>query len=564
MNRERQLSEKWIKAAVLGTIWASSEIVLGSFLHNLRIPFSGNILTAIAIIILISASYKWKEKGIFWRTGLICALMKTMSPSAVIFGPMIAIFTEALLLEISIRTFGRSIPGYIIGSILAMSWVLFQKIANYVIFYGYNLVKIYEDIMVYAQKHFQWQFDAIWTPILVLLVLYAILGVISAFIGMRTGRKLADPSYTTPMSYKAQNIKYVRKQPRVFNYSKAWLTIDFLLIICSLLFANYLPFLAWVILVACIVTVWAVRYKRALRQLIRPKFWMFFVIITMIAAFAFTRIQSTSSSIWEGIQIGIEMNLRAIVLIMGFTVLGTELYNPRIRNYLQKGRFRQLSLALELSFETLPSMISDIPDLRTMAKNPGGVIYHLISQADNHMDKIRQRQETSPNIFILTGSRDEGKTSNLQFIIYNLKSNGVSVGGFYSPKNIESDTITGYDIVDIMTDEIVPFLRKEETENFQKIGSCFIIPEGLEKGLRAIDNAINADVQIIIIDEVGRLEIQGKGWAPAIEKLLNKKDQKVLFAVRRDFVEQVIEKWNIEGYMVYRIGEDVNKILNQL
>jgi len=74
--------------------------VLGSFLHNLKVPFSGNILTAIGIIILISVSYIWKEKGLFWRAGLICAIMKTMSPSAVIFGPMIAIFSEAMLLEI--------------------------------------------------------------------------------------------------------------------------------------------------------------------------------------------------------------------------------------------------------------------------------------------------------------------------------------------------------------------------------------------------------------------------------------------------------------------------------
>ncbi len=94
------LSEKWIKASIAGTIWAASEIVLGSFLHNLRVPFSGNILTAIGIIILISISFIWRERGIFWRAGLICAIMKTMSPSAVIFGPMIAIIAESLILEL--------------------------------------------------------------------------------------------------------------------------------------------------------------------------------------------------------------------------------------------------------------------------------------------------------------------------------------------------------------------------------------------------------------------------------------------------------------------------------
>ena len=90
--QNKVLSDIWLKASVLGCLWASSEIVLGSFLHNLQVPFSSNFLTGIGIILLISVSYIWKDKGLFWRSGLICALMKSVSPSAVIFGPMIAIF----------------------------------------------------------------------------------------------------------------------------------------------------------------------------------------------------------------------------------------------------------------------------------------------------------------------------------------------------------------------------------------------------------------------------------------------------------------------------------------
>src|SRR5512138_802825 len=148
----RKLSEKWIKASIAGTIWAASEIVLGSFLHNLRIPFSGNILTAIGIIILISMSYTWTEKGLFWRAGLICAIMKTMSPSAVIFGPMIAIFSESVLLELSTRLLGRNIAGYSLGAMLAMSWNLFHKIGSFIIYYGANIIDVYTNLLKMAQK----------------------------------------------------------------------------------------------------------------------------------------------------------------------------------------------------------------------------------------------------------------------------------------------------------------------------------------------------------------------------------------------------------------------------
>lgn len=202
MTSQTQLSEKWIKSAILGTIWASSEIVLGSFLHNLRVPFSGNILTAIALVILISASFKWKENGLFWRAGVICALLKTMSPSAVIFGPMVAILAESLLLEFSVRLLGRNFLGFIFGSILAMSWVLFQKIANFIIFYGYNIVELYESLMLYLEKQLSLQFDAVWMPILLLLTIYAVFGILSAIIGMKTGRKLVSQNqkYMAPIA----------------------------------------------------------------------------------------------------------------------------------------------------------------------------------------------------------------------------------------------------------------------------------------------------------------------------------------------------------------------------
>src|SRR5690606_24414092 len=45
-RRIQGLSNTWLRASVLGANWAASEIILGSFLHNLHIPFKGSLLTA--------------------------------------------------------------------------------------------------------------------------------------------------------------------------------------------------------------------------------------------------------------------------------------------------------------------------------------------------------------------------------------------------------------------------------------------------------------------------------------------------------------------------------------
>lgn len=556
MALQTQLSEKWIKASILGTVWASSEIVLGSFLHNLRVPFSGNILTAIALVILISASYKWKENGLFWRAGVICALLKTMSPSAVIFGPMVAILAEALLLEFSVRLFGRNFLGFILGSILAMTWVLFQKIANFIIFYGYNIVELYESLMVYIEKQLSLKFDAVWMPILLLLAIYALFGIVSAIIGIKTGRRLVAQSFNNlaPISKQNTNVSK-RKSNEEFNYSISWLIIDILFIIGTLLLINSIPFLYWTGLVIVVVTIWAFRYKRALRQLVRPKFWIFFIAITMFTAFVFTRIQSSSNGLMDGLLIGVEMNLRAIILIMGFSVLGNELYNPRIRNFFMNSYFKQLPLAMELSVESLPSMIASIPEFKTIVKNPVSVIYHVMSQAEERLKEIKNEKSLIPKVFVLSGAIGEGKTSHIQKVVSILKAENAKIGGIYSPRIMDGDETIGYDLVDIQTNYQKHFLRVTEKSDFQKIGKYTILPDGLEFGIQAIQQSIIEKEQVIIVDEVGRLELGGMGWAKNIEELLKQPGIVLIIAIRENFVEDLMQKWKVQDFAVYNIAK---------
>ena len=77
-------SQRWTKASVLAGLWAGIEIVAGSFLHNLKIPFSGTFLTLISITLVIGFYQIWKQPGIIWRAGIITALMKSISPAVIL------------------------------------------------------------------------------------------------------------------------------------------------------------------------------------------------------------------------------------------------------------------------------------------------------------------------------------------------------------------------------------------------------------------------------------------------------------------------------------------------
>jgi nucleoside-triphosphatase THEP1 len=550
-----EINDYWIKASILGTLWAASEIVLGSFLHNLKIPFSGNLLTSIGIIILISVSYIWTDRGLFWRSGLICAIMKTMSPSAVIFGPMIAIFSEALLLEISVRLLGKTIAGYMVGAMLAMSWNLFQKIANFIIFYGFNIVGLYTNLIKFAQKQLNIRFDIVWLPPVVLLILYCILGIIAAYIGIRIGRRMRLQPSDVLNSVTAYSLKKEQNDiKQQFNYSMIWLIIDLILIIGALVLLNFSSLIYWSIPISAIVAMWAFRYKRALRQLSKPKFWIFFVLITMLTAFVFTRITSDTGSLKQGLLLGLQMNFRAVIIIVGFSVLGTELYNPRIREFFLKTSFKQLPLALELSFESLPSMISNIPELKTIIRNPVSVFYQIISQVNFRLAELKDRINARKKIFILTGTSGQGKTTMIREILNVLKENKIPAGGIYSPKVIENNKIIGYDLVDIMTGEREIFLRDTADFNSREIGRFAISPLGLTKGKNALGLSVNAGNEIVIIDEVGNLELNEQGWAGSLNEIISASKNHVLLVVRDIFVGKIIKKWNLKEVIILNIA----------
>lgn len=546
-----EINEKWIKASIVGTIWAASEIVLGSFLHNLKIPFSSILLTAIGVVILISMSYVWKERGLFWRAGLICALMKTMSPSAVIFGPMIAIFSQAALLEISVRIFRRTIAGFAIGASLAMTWNLFQKIFNLVVIYGSNIVEVYSDLLKYAQLQLNIQFDIVWLPILILLAIYILAGMFSAIIGMKAGNRIRQQPALPKMGSTESHSHKMHSNKEPFDYSIAWLFLNLSLIVTALILLNSTSWFVWTLSVVIISTAWILRYKRALRRLSKPGFWISFVILTMATAFVFNKMQS--QSLLNGFLIGLQMNFRAVIVILGFSVLGTELYNPKIRELFMRTSMKQLPLALELSFQSLPMMVANLPDSRVIIKNPVSVIYQMISQIELRLNEIKSN--LSNKIFIITGSVGEGKTTQIQKIAEALNNQNISTGGILSPRIIKNENTIGYDVLDIATNERTAFLRKTEDEKLPKIGRYSILSEGIQAGCSVLNKSLN-NHQVVVIDEVGRLELENKGWAENIRYLINSSKCNLILSVREKFIEQVIEKWYLKNYTILHVSEN--------
>jgi len=543
------IDNRWIKASVAGSMWAASEIVLGSFLHNLRVPFSGTILASIGIMLLISLSYKWNEKGLFWRAGLICALMKTLSPSAVIFGPMIAIMSEALLMEFSVRLLGRNFAGYITGSVLALSWSLVQRVLTLVVFYGSSIIEVYSELADLAEKQTGIQVDMAWLPLLIILAADVILGIITAVSGLKLGRRIARETVSGKKLYRASSFKNSFNDPgRKAPYSLAWLFLNLGLLIAGMLVLNFSSTLAWAVTVPLITGIWITRYKRAMRQLLNPKFWLFFIVITLLTSFVFTKAREGENILIPGLVEGLRMNFRAALIIIGFSVLGTELYNPVIRKSFERSSFRKLPLALELAVESLPLFIASIPGFRNIVKKPVGALSGVVAHAGMRLRELEQKHSRGNRVFIISGERGEGKTSLAKKLACILRQNSYSAGGIITERVMDGGETAGYNLLDLERGKRVKFLRISADDSLEKIGQYSIFPEAVDRGNKILRGGSNRTVTFI--DEVGRLELDGGGWSGSLSFLLNRNESIIVLTVRDSFLEQVISKWGITDYTV--------------
>jgi nucleoside-triphosphatase THEP1 len=247
------------------------------------------------------------------------------------------------------------------------------------------------------------------------------------------------------------------------------------------------------------------------------------------------------------------MNFRAVIIIVGFSALGTELYNPLVRSFFQRTSFRNLPLAVELSVESLPAFIATIPDFKSLVRNPVSIFHQVLSHAENRFSEIKGSKR---GIFIITGQRAQGKTTFAINLVKLLRQMNVRVAGFFSIRLMDGDVTTGYDIEDADTGKRQRFLGTGEEHGAGKIGKFTICEEGLSEGLRILHSQLHGRNRLIVIDEAGMLEIGGGGWSEMLDLLITKSHNHLLLIVREEFLERIIERFGLPDPIVF----DINKV----
>lgn len=148
----------------------------------------------------------------------------------------------------------------------------------------------------------------------------------------------------------------------------------------------------------------------------------------------------------------------------------------------------------------------------------------------------------SGNIYLLTGPIRSGKTSRLVDWL-----TGRDAAGILTPDR------RGIRWMKILSDRSwVPFEVEGSTDlPIIEIGRFRFFAEAFERAKTEFEQAINSKAPWIVVDEVGKLEVKGKGLEPAITMLIEATQTGVysgnlLLVVREELLETVLEKWKIE------------------
>jgi nucleoside-triphosphatase len=156
------------------------------------------------------------------------------------------------------------------------------------------------------------------------------------------------------------------------------------------------------------------------------------------------------------------------------------------------------------------------------------------------LSRISQPVAIRVRTVVVTGPSGSGKTPLLASVVGELGRRGVRTAGFLQPAIVEGGEKTGFTIEDVATGESLELARKVGPGDGEFGTSFSFFDDGFDLGRRALDDVPRGS--ILVIDELGPLELRGDGHWPAVARALRASEvAAMVVVVRRTLVPALVE-----------------------
>ncbi len=487
---------------------------------------------------MINGYKRWPVQGLFWRTALVTATMKSISPSAIIFGPMVGIFMEGLVLELMVRVFRGRWPGFIIGGALAVSWSLFQKIFVLLMTYGPNFVKLYEQLYFMAAKSLQLKDGVPFDLVAAIFIVDLSFGALVATLAYRSRKRpesFDQASLGQDMDAHSEDfLVSAVSQP----YSLILFFANLCILIGGLSMLDALPILWSSTLVIIYVTLNILRYARSLKRLKRPQLWIQLIAIMGLSGLLLGGWEN-QAAIVNGLQTGFEMAIRALLVIFGFSALSIEFRNPKIIDWFSRRGMKIVFESISVAFEVLPRLMKLVSKKKQVWRHPFQALNQFLSALEM---LLLEHTGRLPKAIILTGNQGDGKTNLLKELLTSKDLAEVTFSGLLTEGTWLEGERDHYHIIDIQSGQKQLLCERSSPPSSIQAGPFNFRESGISFGQDILENLESPDTQVVIIDEIGHLELYDQGWSVSLDRLTANK-QSLILTIRPALLDRVIAKW---------------------
>jgi len=184
------------------------------------------------------------------------------------------------------------------------------------------------------------------------------------------------------------------------------------------------------------------------------------------------------------------------------------------------------------------------------------IISGYLFRANLIFEQFKNLEASLPDIYLVIGDREEGKTAFLRKMVDDLMAEGKKVSGFLAIGMHDPDGVrSGFTIRNIETGEEAEFCVTDGNPHWEKVGRFRINPDGLAKGYEWMASERIRHSDILVIDELGPLEMAGKGWSDLIGRILQEDPKTMIWTVRRNLAAKIAVKWNVGEVKVIDIAD---------
>ena len=146
----------------------------------------------------------------------------------------------------------------------------------------------------------------------------------------------------------------------------------------------------------------------------------------------------------------------------------------------------------------------------------------------------RIKTSTSPCKIAITGGRHIGKTTALLDIYKQATANQLDIAGFVEKAVFNGNDRAGYQFLDICTNEICDVAKRLDQHGYEFYDAAW---QWAEQKLLASETH-----DILMIDELGRLEADNRGLMPALCASMTRRPRHLIAAVRGDALESIASR----------------------